>query len=103
MVRGTAHPRPQQRFSERVCARARRGMQSLRARPGSVYTRLLHAPPAVVLACRSLPRGNALKQELERQAQTAGQAWPRVEVRVTLQHHRPERTHEAAVPTLQRT
>lgn len=35
---------------------------------------------AVVLACRSIPKGEALKKELEEQAAAGGQATPRLEV-----------------------
>ncbi len=38
-------------------------------------------PPAVILACRSISRGEALKQQLEVRAQEAGQPRPQLEVR----------------------
>ena len=36
--------------------------------------------PAVILACRSVARGEALKEDLEQQAQAAGQPQPLLEV-----------------------
>lgn len=39
--------------------------------------------PAVILACRSISRGEALKQQLEAEAQKAGQPLPQLEVRRT--------------------
>lgn len=40
---------------------------------------------AVVLACRSIPKGEALKQELEAEAAAAGQPQPKMEVRGNVQ------------------